>query len=79
MTENRGPYHIDPERLEAIVNAYAEFEPNVETATVEAYLLYDWSEGQEHQDWLDTADPQEIAEWIAATVFDDFPEPEENV
>jgi len=67
----QGNYHIDAERLESIVNAYAEYEPNVSTADVEATLLYDWPEGQEHQDWLDTADPQEVADWLAATTFDD--------
>lgn len=65
-------YHIDADRLEDIVNAYAEYEPGVATEDVEATLLYDWPEGQEHQDWLDTADVQEIADWLASTVFTDL-------
>ena len=65
-------YHIDADRLEDIVNAYAEYEPGVATEDVEATLLYDWPEGQEHQDWLDTADVREIADWLASTVFTDL-------
>ena len=62
-------YTIDREKLEAVVNVYSESEPNVSTADVEAYICGDWPEGQEHQDWIDSADPQEIADWIAADVF----------
>ena len=67
-----GNFHIDAERLQEIVNAYAEYEPSVDTNDVEATLLYDWPEGDDHQNWLETADPQEIADWLAATTFDDL-------
>jgi len=33
---------------------------------VEAFILADWREGQEHQEWLDTAAPEEIADWAIA-------------
>jgi len=45
-------YHIDSEKLEAVANAYAEFEPNASTPDIEAYICADWNEGQEHQDWI---------------------------
>jgi len=65
-------YHIDSEKLEAVANAYAEFEPNASTPDIEAYICADWNEGQEHQDWIDTASAAEIADWIAAGVFEDY-------
>ena len=68
----RGNYHISADRLEEVVNAYSEYEPGVATVDVEATLLYDWPEGQEHQDWLDYAPATEIADWLASTVFDDL-------
>jgi len=33
---------------------------------VEPFILADWREGQEHQEWLDTAAPEEIADWAIA-------------
>ena len=36
------------------------------THEVEAFILADWREGQEHQEWLDTATPEEIANWAMA-------------
>jgi hypothetical protein len=33
---------------------------------VRDFALADWDEGAEHQDWLDTADEREIADWIVA-------------
>jgi hypothetical protein len=33
---------------------------------VRDFALADWDEGAEHQDWLDTADEREIADWILA-------------
>lgn len=65
-------YHINPDKLTEIVNTYAEYEPNVATADVEATLTYDWHGGQEHQDWLDTAPAAEIADWLAAQTFEDI-------
>jgi len=56
----RGNYQITTDRFEAIADNCTELPPE----TVEATLLYDWPEGQEHQDWLNTADPQEIADWV---------------
>ena len=68
----QGNYIISAEKLQAIVDAYSEYEPNVHSDDVEKTLTYDWPEGEEHQEWLDTADPQEIADWLAATTFEDF-------
>jgi hypothetical protein len=33
---------------------------------VREFALADWDEGAEHQEWLDTADEREIADWIIA-------------
>lgn len=33
---------------------------------VEGFCTADWHEGQDHQDWLNTATAQEIADWVIA-------------
>lgn len=35
-------------------------------ASVREFCLTDWAEGDEHQEWLDTATPAEIADWVLA-------------
>jgi hypothetical protein len=32
---------------------------------VEAEICADWNEGDEHQEWIDNAAPQQIADWLA--------------
>jgi len=36
------------------------------TLPFEAFCLADWPEGQEHQDWLNKATAEEIADWAIA-------------
>jgi len=66
-------YHIDGEKLRRVIDIYTDqYEPKATDEDVRAFVLADWNEGQEHQDWLDTADASEIADWIAAGVFTDL-------
>jgi hypothetical protein len=63
-------YHIDSDKLQQVIDIYTdEYEPKASNEDIEGFILADWPEGQEHQDWLDTADTREIADWIALDVF----------
>lgn len=33
---------------------------------VKSEICADWNEGAEHQEWLDSATPDEIADWLAS-------------
>ena len=54
-------------KVTEIVNS--EIDPRATEADVEVHITDDWAEGQEHQDWIDAADAQEIADWLGATVY----------
>lgn len=63
-------FTIDTEKLEkvtAIINQNSD--PAVTEDIVEAHICADWQEGHEHQQWLNTASPAEIADWVASTVY----------
>lgn len=63
-------FTINQEKLEAITEIINdEAQPSATTQEVEAFVLGDWSPEDEHQEWLDEADTQEIADWIIATVW----------
>jgi hypothetical protein len=51
-------YGISDERVQAIAH-----DAGMAPEDVRAYCTADWPEGQEHQDWLDTASTREIATW----------------
>lgn len=51
-------FRIDDERVQAIAA-----DANMTPEAVREYCTADWPEGQEHQDWLDTASVHEIATW----------------
>lgn len=46
----------------AIVRAF--YNVQIDAGKIELFILADWHEGQEHQDWLDEATSTEIADWI---------------
>ena len=48
--------------------------PEASSEDVEDLCLYDWPEGQDHLDWLNTASPTEIAHWVVAGLRDVFAE-----
>lgn len=54
-------YTMTDERAEQIAQL-----AELTVTEVRDFALSDWPEGDEHQRWLDTADPQEIADWILA-------------
>ena len=59
-------YTINQEKLEAVVKIFNnETDPAATEELIKAEILADWNEGDEHQEWLDNATPQEIADWLA--------------
>lgn len=45
-------------------------------AAVADFLYYDWDNGDEHAEWLKTADAEEIADWVKSCYEDTLPETE---
>ena len=59
-------YKIDSAKLEAVVDIFnRETDEKATEELVESEICADWNEGEEHQQWVDNASPQEIADWLA--------------
>jgi hypothetical protein len=59
-------YTIDSEKLAEVVRIFnAETDPSATDDLVRAEITGDWNEGDEHQEWVDSASAQEIADWLA--------------
>ena len=59
-------FAIADDKLQRIIELVREFLPSQPDAAIEAFCLADWPEGQEHQDWLNKATAEEIADWAIA-------------
>jgi len=60
-------YSISSEKLQAVTEIFNADNGVTETPElVENNICADWNEGAEHQDWIDTASEQEIADWLAS-------------
>ena len=60
-------YKISSEKLEAVVKLFNEqVDPKATDELVRSEICADWNEGDEHQEWIDSADPQEIVSWLAS-------------
>lgn len=63
MTPN---YTIDNEKLQEVVAIFnQETDPAATDELVKAEICADWNEGADHQEWINNASPQEIADWLA--------------
>lgn len=56
-------YEMDDARVKEVTVLVRDFRCMSE-ADVAEFCLADWPEGTEHQEWLDTAPVQNIADWI---------------
>jgi len=67
MTEQDwdGIYSISDERVTAVATA-----ANVSEERVSDICTSDWTEGEEHQNWLNNAPVEEIADWVAVIARD---------
>lgn len=59
-------FTIDSKKLEAVVKAVQNDRPDIAQRTIEEFVTADWPEGKEHQQWLDNASVQHIADWVIA-------------
>lgn len=60
-------YQISTEKLDDVTKIFnAEVDADTASDELEKRICADWSEGEEYQEWLDTASPQEISDWLAS-------------
>lgn len=60
-------YQINDEKLEQVVAIFnQETDPAATDQLIRAEICADWNEGDEHQAWIESASPQEIADWLAS-------------
>ena len=65
--EDAMEFTIDDEKLAEVVRIFqAETDEGATQQALHDSICYDWPEAEEHQAWLDVADAQEIADWLAA-------------
>jgi len=60
-------YTISNEKLTQVAEIFnRETDPAATDELIRTEICADWNEGVEHQEWIDSADPQEIADWLAS-------------
>jgi len=60
-------FKISNDKLEAVVRIFNnETDPKATDELIKTEICADWHEGVEHQAWIDSASPQEIADWLAS-------------
>uniref|UniRef100_A0A6M3LXJ6 Uncharacterized protein n=1 Tax=viral metagenome TaxID=1070528 RepID=A0A6M3LXJ6_9ZZZZ len=47
--------------------------PEATQDEVEQFIDADWANADEHQNWLDTANAQEIGDWVASVLLNTHP------
>lgn len=58
-------FKINSDKLAKVVEIFnAETDPAATVELVETEICADWNEGEAHQAWIDSAEPQEIADWL---------------
>lgn len=57
-------YSIEQEKLKDVVKIFNNGGTNVPLAFIEQEICADWNEGKKHQEWIDWAMPEEIADWL---------------
>ena len=65
-------YTIDQSKLEEVTTIFnRQTDPAATEDLVKSEICADWNEGQAHQDWVDSASPQQIADWLASFYGED--------
>ena len=58
---------INAEKLAKVVEIFnRETDPAATDDLIETEICADWNEGEGHQAWINSATPQEIADWLAS-------------
>lgn len=60
-------FQIDNDKFNAVVAIFRDqVDVHARALDLRNTVTADWNEGAEHQEWLDTADAQEIVDWLAS-------------
>ncbi len=60
-------YKIDNGKLATVTLLFnQQVDPGATDWEVQTEITADWNEGDEHQEWIDNAPPQEIVDWLAS-------------
>lgn len=60
-------YTIDNEKLEEVTRMFnKQVDPQATEELVKTEICADWAEGDDHQEWINTASEQEIVDWLAS-------------
>jgi len=63
-------FAIDDDKLTNVVEIVNdEIDPRATKALIKDHICSDWPNAVEHQEWLDTATPHEIVDWVASTAY----------
>ena len=66
-SEGNEMYTIDRDKLNDVIDMFnKEVDPAATDADIEATITADWNEGDEHQQWIDSATYPEIVNWLAS-------------
>jgi hypothetical protein len=71
-------YTIDPAKLDKVLDLCRQHitAPDLDNR-VRAFIVADWPEGAEHQQWLDSATAEEIADWVYPVLLNTEPDVDE--
>lgn len=60
-------FNISQEKLEKVVGIFNQnTDPKATDDLIKSEICADWHEGEEHQEWINDASPEEIADWLAS-------------
>ena len=64
-------YTIDTDKLNKVTEMFNDqVDPQATSDLVESEICAPWNEGSKHQLWIDSADEQEIVDWLARSYID---------
>ena len=61
-------FNLDKVDIPEVTRIVQQHNPDATQAEVEDFIAADWAEGQTHQEWINTANAQEIGDWVAASM-----------
>jgi hypothetical protein len=70
--ENKNTYTICQKKLEEITEIVSSLinDETIEIADIESAIC-DWPENKYHQNWINVATPQKIAQWVSIFLYSD--------
>jgi len=60
-------FKMEQDKLENVIRKFNnDVDPSADDETIKAELLADWYNADEHQEWLNDADVDDIVDWLAS-------------